>query len=101
MIFAASPIATPSCISSYQVQLHGLPCPTPALHIANTAKPDEVRLHWSTAYPQFDLQSSPDLNGAAPYPFENVATPPVVVDGDYSVTNRTTTPKAFYRLRKP
>jgi hypothetical protein len=31
----------------------------------------------------------------------NVLTPPVVVNGDYSVTNRTSAPNAFYRLRKP
>jgi hypothetical protein len=100
-LVVSSPVASTTCPISYLVQLHGLPCPPPVLHIAKTANPDEVRLHWSTAYPDFDLQRTPTLNGAAPYPFVNVLTPPVVVNGDYSVTNRTSAPNAFYRLRKP
>jgi subtilisin-like proprotein convertase family protein len=101
-LVVSSPVSAPSCVAlSYLLQLHGLPCPPPTLHIEKTGSPDEVRLHWSTAYPDFDLQRTPILNGAAPYPFENVATPPVVVNGDYSVTNRVIAPQSFYRLRKP
>jgi autotransporter-associated beta strand protein len=100
-LVVSSPVASTTCPVSYLVQLHGLPCPPPTLHIAKTGNPDEVRLHWSTAYPDFDLQRTPHLNGAAPYPFENVLTPPVVVNGDYSVTNATTAPQSFYRLRMP
>ena len=100
-IVVSSPVTATTCPISYSVQLHGLPCPPPTLRIDRTASPDEVRLHWSTAYPLFDLQRSLNLNGAGPYPFVNVATPPVVVNGDYSVTNATTGRDAYFRLRKP
>lgn len=100
-IVVSSAVTTTTCPLSYSVQLHGLPCPPPTLHISKTANPDEVRLHWSTAYPDFDLQRAPNLNGAAPYPFVNVPFTPSVVGGDYSVTNSTTGNDAYYRLRKP
>lgn len=100
-IVVSSPVTATTCPVSYSVQLHGLPCPPPTLRIDRTASPDEVRLHWSTAYPLFDLQRSLNLNGAGPYPFVNVATLPVVVNGDYSVTNATTGRDAYFRLRKP
>lgn len=100
-IVVSSPVTTTTCPVSYSVQLHGLPCPPPTLHITKTGNLDEVRLHWSTAYPDFDLQRTPNLNGAAPYPFANVPFTPFVVDGDYSVTNQTTAPQSYYRLRKP
>lgn len=100
-LVVSSPVSATTCPVSYLVQLHGLSCPPPTLHIARTANPDEVRLYWSTAYPDFDLQGAPNLNGAAPYPFVNVPFTPFVVDGDYSVTNKTTAPQSYYRLRKP
>jgi len=99
-LVVSSPVTSTACPISYGVQLHGLPCPPPTLHIAKTGNPDEVRLHWSTAYPGFDLQRTPHLNGAGPYPFENVTAPPVVVNGDYSVTNSAAAQRSFYRLRK-
>ena len=100
-VVVSSPVAGTACVSGYLVQLHGLPCPPPTLHIEKTVNPDEVRLHWSTAYPAFDLQRTPNLNGAAPYPFVNVPFTPFVVNGDYSVTNSATAPQSYYRLRKP
>ncbi len=100
-IVVSSPVAATACVTGYLVQLHGLPCPPPTLHIAKTGNPDEVRLYWSTAYPDYDLQRTPNLNGAAPYPFVNVPFTPFVVNGDYSVTNSTSGADAYYRLRKP
>ncbi len=100
-IVVSSPVATSSCLVSYQMQFYGLPCPPPALRIARTANPDEVRLHWSTAYPGFDLQRTPSLNGIAPFPFVNVPVAPVVVEGDYTVTNSSSGTDAYFRLRKP
>lgn len=100
-IVVSSPVTATTCPISYGVQLHGLPCPPPTLHIAKTGNPEEVRLFWSTAYPDYDLQRTPTLNGAAPYPFVNVPFTPFVVNGDYSVTNSTSGADAYYRLRKP
>jgi subtilisin-like proprotein convertase family protein len=90
---------------SYGLELHGLPCPqaAPTLHIANDAGPDNVRLHWSTAYPGFELQSRPSLGGLViGGGFTNVNATPVVIDGHYSVTNKHHTKgNGFFRLRKP
>ncbi len=90
---------------SYGLELFGLPCPQeqPRLHIANDAGPDHVRLHWSTAYPGFELQGKPGLGGNGVLSvFTNVFTPPVVVGGNYSVTNKHDGKgNGFFRLRKP
>ncbi len=90
---------------NYSLELYGLPCPqtAPTLHIANDASPDKVRLHWSTAYPGFQLQGKPSLGGNGVLSvFTNVATTPVVVNGHYSVTNQhRQTNNGFFRLRKP
>jgi autotransporter-associated beta strand protein len=89
---------------SYSLQLFGLPCPQeqPRLHIATDAGPDNVRLHWSTAYPGFDLQGRPSLGGLVIGGFTNVNAAPVVVDGHYSVTNKHDGKgNGFFRLRKP
>jgi len=89
---------------TYALQVFGLPCPQeqPRLHIANDAGPDNVRLHWSTAYPGFQLQGTPNLGGVALWAFTNMTTTPTVVGGHYSVTNNhSLTNHGFFRLRKP
>jgi hypothetical protein len=90
---------------SYSFELFGLPCPQerPTLHIANDAGSDRVRLHWSTAYPGFQLQGKPSLGGpglVSPA-YTNVTTPPTVHGGHYSVTNSAGGTSGFFRLRKP
>ncbi len=89
----------------YSLQLFGLPCPQerPTLHIAKDAGPDHVRLHWSTAYPGFELQGKPSLGGNGVLSvFTNIAVAPVVIDGHYSVTNQHDGKgNGFFRLRKP
>lgn len=90
---------------NYSLELYGLPCPqaAPTLHIANDAGPDAVRLHWSTAYPGFDLQGKPNLGGNGVLSvFTNMNAAPVVIDGHYSVTNQHDAKgNGFFRLRKP
>ncbi len=89
---------------TYSLQVYGLPCPQeqPRLHIANDAGPDAVRLHWSTAYPGFDLQGRPSLGGIVVVGFTNMNATPVVIDGHYSVTNQHDAKgNGFFRLRKP
>lgn len=88
---------------SYSLELYGLPCPQeqPRLQFANDAGPDALRLHWSTAYPGFQLQGKPTMGGPA-LPFTNVTAAPTVVGGHYSVTNmHSRTNHGFFRLRKP
>jgi hypothetical protein len=73
----------------------------PTLHIANDAEPDQLRLHWSTAYPGFQLQGMPNLGGVALFDFTNMVTAPVVVGGHYNVTNSVAgLSNCFFRLRK-
>ena len=86
---------------NYTLDLYGLPCPPPSLHIARDAGPDKVRLFWSTAYPDFQLQRSSSLNGTPPFPFANVPAVPFVIGGDYNVTNSATANDDYFRLRKP
>jgi hypothetical protein len=87
---------------NYTLQLYGLPCPPPTLHISHLATPpNRVRLFWSTAYPDFQLQRSASLDGVPPFPFVNVSTLPVVTAGDYNVTNSATANDDYFRLRQP
>jgi hypothetical protein len=43
---------------AYTLELFGLPCPPPALVISPEAAPQKVRVHWSTAYPDFTAQQA-------------------------------------------
>jgi len=88
---------------NYRLELYGLPCPEkrPTLHIAEDAGPEKVRLHWSTAYPGYQLQGKPSLGGLLLINFTNVATSPTVIGGEYNVTNTAATNQGFFRLRKP
>jgi len=59
-----------------------------------------VRIHWSSAYPDYRLQSVNTLDGPGPYPFSNVTMPPVLVGGKFATTNSVTGPRQFFRLTK-
>jgi len=83
---------------TYALELFGLPCPPPTLSIARTAAPDQMRLHWSSAYPDFHLQSVNSLDGAGPYPFTDLINPPMLFEGRFTVTNAVGGPRQFFRL---
>jgi autotransporter-associated beta strand protein len=83
----------------YTLELFGLPCPPPKLRIAPTAQPDEVRLQWSTSAAGFQLESVLEVSGAVE--FSPVPTTPVVVDGQFTVTNSMPNGREFFRLNKP
>jgi len=82
---------------AYSLELFGLPCPPPVLAISHEAEPQKVRVHWSTAYPEFHAQQVGTLTGA----FLNVVQPTAIVGGRYALTNITAHPDQFYRLIKP
>ncbi len=84
----------------YALELFGLPCPPPPLAIAKDAAPGKVRVNWSSAYPDFRLQSVDTLSGVKPYLFTNVSVIPTIVDGRYTVTNATAGAAKFYRLTR-
>ncbi len=87
----------PVC-EDYTLELFGLPCPPPALHIARDSAPDKAVLQWSSAYPDFRLQSVNSLNGAGPHPFTNVLTPPVLIGGKFIHSNAVAEPRQLFRL---
>src|SRR6185436_10673624 len=64
-------IDVPACSNSW-VEVFGVPCPLPTLQITQDVIPGNVRLHWSTAYPDWRLQSVGSLDGPLPIPFQNV-----------------------------
>jgi hypothetical protein len=72
----------------------------PTLSIAQNTAPNNVLVKWSSAYPEFQLQSVNSLDGPGPHPFNNVTTPPVLVGGKFTVTNDASGPRQFFRLAK-
>jgi autotransporter-associated beta strand protein len=85
---------------SYWLELFGLPCPPPRLHIAKDSVPNKVLLQWSTAYPGWRLQSTNALRSPGPNAFSNVLGSPVIAGGQYTVTNAATPSKGFFRLAR-
>ena len=75
-----------------------MPCPPPRLDIAKDNAPNNVLLRWSSAYPDFRLQSINSLDGPGPFQFSNVLTAPVLVSGKFAVTNAVAGPRQFFRL---
>jgi hypothetical protein len=92
-------IETPEC-PSYWVELFGLPCSPPKLHLTPDSAPDKVLLQWSTAYPGWQLQAVENLNGASPRPFSSVSGAPAIVNAQYTVTNNANGKTRFYRLER-
>jgi len=65
---------------------------------APLAGPCNVRLSWPTWATGFNLQRSLNLR---PSSFVDVASPPVVVNGEFTVTNSAAAARRFHRLVKP
>ena len=97
---SSAPRATNVICPSYTLELFGLPCPPPTLHIAKDSAPSKVLLQWSTAHPGFRLETTNALSGPAPIGFTGVATVPVVISGKYTITNTPVPPKQFFRLAR-
>jgi hypothetical protein len=90
----------PTNCDRYTLELFGLPCPPPSLRIANEALPGNVRLHWSTAHPEWRLQSANSLTGSDPPPFQNMTGATAIVGGRFSVTNAATGMQRVFRLAR-
>ena len=85
---------------NYWLELFGLPCAPPILHIAKDAAPNKVLLQWGTAYPGWRLESTNALRSPGPNAFVNITTTPAILDGKYTVTNSAAQPRQFFRLAK-
>jgi len=81
----------------YQLELFGLPCPPPFLAIDREAEPAKLRVHWSTAYPGWTAQSSPNVNGV----YADVPIVPAMINSRFALTNLSATSNEFFRLREP
>jgi hypothetical protein len=81
----------------YTLELFGLPCPPPTLYIARQGT--NALLQWSSAYPDYQLQSAPAL-AEGPFPFIDRTEARTLLGGKYTVTNAAATPRQFFRLRK-
>jgi hypothetical protein len=67
---------------NYTLELYGLEeCPPPTLHVAREPDPTRVRLYWSSAYPEYQLQRAPGLT----LPFANWLGGVGIAEGNYSV----------------
>ena len=99
-VILVSARATNILCDTYTVEVLGAPCPPPTLSIVQDSAPNNGRLEWSSAYPDFHLQSVNSLDGAQPYSFTNVQAIPVLVAGKFNVTNGTAAPRQFFRLKK-
>jgi hypothetical protein len=84
----------------HTLEIFGLPCPPPRLHLVKDSAPGKVLARWSTAYPAYRLQSTNTLPAQGPSGFSEFNTTPVVAEGKYTVTNATAAPKQFFRLAK-
>jgi len=80
-IILVSARATTVACPNYALELFGLPCPPPTLHIAKDAAPDQVLLQRSTAYPEYQLDSTDALRPSGPSAFNAVTNVPEVVRG--------------------
>ena len=70
----------------------------PRLNVARTSDPAQVRVFWSTNYPGFQLQRTLSLDGSAPWSSHPMS--PVVMGGDYTVTQPAATNHEFFRLKQ-
>jgi hypothetical protein len=89
----------PVC-DNYTLELFGLPCPPPRLDIAKDTMPDKVLMQWSSAYPDYRLQSANTLNAPSPTAFSNVTATPTLLGGKFIHTNSTAARREFFRLAK-
>lgn len=95
VIVVSARVADSVC-DTYAVELFGLPCPPPVLAIAPESDPNQVRVHWSTAYPGWTAQQAGTPTGS----FSPVPQMPAIVNGRYALTNLTTTTNQLYGLTK-
>jgi len=83
--------------NSYSLTLSGLPCPPPALTVEDVPGPN-AHLFWPNSAGGYLLESSPLVQ---PTTWSVVTNEPIILNGNYNVTNTATAPSQFYRLHKP
>ncbi len=99
-VLVVSAFVTNLACDSYSLEIFGAPCPPPTLHIAKDAAPGKVVLQWSSAYPDYRLQSANTVEGALPFNFADVPDGPALTHGRFTVTNSIAAPRQFNRLAK-
>jgi len=83
--------------TNYTLALSGLPCASPPLTLGILPN-SNTRLSWPDSVGGYVLESSPSIQSAT---WTIVTNEPLIDGGSYKVTNDTSAPSKFYRLRKP
>lgn len=99
-IVLVSARATNVACPNYTLELFGLPCPPPTLRVAKDIAPNKFLLRWTTAEPNWRLQTTNALGNADALAFSNATTTPTIVGGRYTLTNVFSSTKQFFRLAR-
>jgi autotransporter-associated beta strand protein len=83
--------------NNYTLTLSGLPCPAPALSVEDLPGPN-AHIFWPNSAGGYILESSPLVQ---PTTWTTVTNEPIILNGNYNVTNTTAAPSQFFRLHKP
>jgi hypothetical protein len=83
--------------TNYTLAISGLPCPAPVLTLSPLPN-SNARLSWPNSVGGYSLESTPSIHGAT---WTIVTNEPLIDGSSYNITNDTTAPSKFYRLRKP
>jgi autotransporter-associated beta strand protein len=96
-IIAVNEVDANTGCNSYSLTLSGFPCPPPALSVEDVPGPN-AHLFWPNSAGGYLLESSPLVE---PTTWSIVTNEPIILNGNYNVTNTASAPSRFYRLHKP
>ncbi len=105
-VLVVSTRSNQGCVD-YTAQLFGLPCPPPTIAINAVAGAaaaagqaqsldTHIEINWTTASPGWTAQQAGRVGGT----FSDVSSPPILMNGRYTLGNIPLTTNQFYRLKK-
>ena len=97
LVVVVNEVTPDSGCNSYSLTLSGIPCPAPSLNLEELAGPS-AHLSWPNSAGGYLLESSPLVQ---PTTWTVVTNEPIILNGNYNVTNTAVAPSRFYRLHKP
>jgi autotransporter-associated beta strand protein len=96
-VVVVNEVASGAGCNNYTLSLSGLPCPPPALSVEDVPTAN-AHLYWPNSAGGYLLESSPLVQ---PTTWTAVTNEPIILNGNYNVTNGASAPSRFYRLHKP
>ena len=97
LVVVVNEVTPNSGCNSYTLTLSGVPCPPPSLNVEGLAGPS-AHLSWPNSAGGYLLESSPLVQ---PTTWSVVTNEPIILNGNYNVTNTASAPSRFYRLHRP